>query len=255
MSFIKNFDTLMGYADTKPKVMDVIFEADDDANQADPDFAEANAGGNDAGGGDDTGTADNTDAGGNDTATDDNGGNNENTDDNADGDDDFTIGSSEVEDDGGDEGGDTGGDDTTSTDDTEGEESEDKSINKDIREKEREIFDNLSPAEQKVKNTMMKKMFADLYASCESVADKLNQIGADLPEGNVQIKKIVAMTHDLKQMVSDYLLNLYESRSYIENDTMFNYYLSILNSIKNIIQDIVKAVKSENKELPEEDEN
>ena len=117
--------------------------------------------------------------------------------------------------------------------------------NEDTR-RDKELYDSLSPQEQKERNIKQKKLFFDLYSNCDYVIDKLNNISdADLEEYGVQVRKTLSMLFDLKQMVSDYATKLYDSKSYIENDIMFNRYLSILNTVKNITSDIRKSYKIE----------
>lgn len=117
--------------------------------------------------------------------------------------------------------------------------------NEDTR-RDKELYDSLSPQEQKERNIKQKELFFQLYSNCDYVIDKLNNISdADLEEYGVQIRKTLSMLFDLKQMVSDYATKLYDSKSYIENDIMFNRYLSILNTVKNITSDIRKSYKTE----------
>lgn len=106
------------------------------------------------------------------------------------------------------------------------------------KEAERQLFDSLSPEEQAIKNNMLKKLYIELYTNCNNIIDKLNNIGSELDEVNPQIKRVLALLFNLKQMIDDYLTNIYKTKSYIENDIMFNRYLSVLNSVKNIIKDI-----------------
>lgn len=138
-------------------------------------------------------------------------------------------------------GGDTGGGGGTSVTPEE----EEPVDNEDTR-RDKELYDSLSPQEQKERNIQLKTLFFRLYSNCDYVIDKLNNISdADLEEYGVQIRKTLSMLFDLKQMVSDYATKLYDSKSYIENDIMFNRYLSILNTVKNITSDIRKSYKTE----------
>ena len=159
------------------------------------------------------------------------------------GDDEFNIDADADIDTGDDTGGDTGGGGGGGTSVTP--EEEEPVDNEDTR-RDKELYDSLSPQEQKERNIKQKKLFFDLYSNCDYVIDKLNNISdADLEEYGVQIRKTLSMLFDLKQMVSDYATKLYDSKSYIENDIMFNRYLSILNTVKNITSDIRKSYKTE----------
>ena len=158
------------------------------------------------------------------------------------GDDEFNI-DADMDIDAGDDdmgGGDTGGGGTSVTP-----EEEEPVDNEDTR-RDKELYDSLSPQEQKERNIQLKTLFFRLYSNCDYVIDKLNNISdADLEEYGVQVRKTLSMLFDLKQMVSDYATKLYDSKSYIENDIMFNRYLSILNTVKNITSDIRKSYKTE----------
>lgn len=159
------------------------------------------------------------------------------------GDDEFNI-DADMDIDAGDDdmsGGDTGGGGGASVTPEE----EEPVDNEDTR-RDKELYDSLSPQEQKERNIKQKKLFFELYSNCDYVIDKLNNISdADLEEYGVQVRKTLSMLFDLKQMVSDYATKLYDSKSYIENDIMFNRYLSILNTVKNITSDIRKSYKTE----------
>lgn len=160
------------------------------------------------------------------------------------GDDEFNI-DADMDIDAGDDdmgGGDTGGGGGGTSVTPEEEEPVD---NEDTR-RDKELYDSLSPQEQKERNIQLKTLFFRLYSNCDYVIDKLNNISdADLEEYGVQVRKTLSMLFDLKQMVSDYATKLYDSKSYIENDIMFNRYLSILNTVKNITSDIRKSYKTE----------
>ena len=149
---------------------------------------------------------------------------------------DFKI---DAEDDTGEEGdgdaSDDGGDDNGSSDSDSG---ESPTVDNEDTRRDKEIFDSLSPQEQKLKTMQMKKLYMELYANCNYVVEKINSIGTSYDELNIQIKKSLSILFNLKTMINDYLLYLFDSKSYFDNDAMFNIYLSILNSVKHVIKDI-----------------
>lgn len=157
---------------------------------------------------------------------------------------DFNI---DAEDDGESEDGEEGNNDSGSEDNGGDDDSEEKIENEDTK-RDKEIFDSFSPQEQKLKISELNKLYLELYSNCNYIIDKINGIGTPYDELNLQIKKTLAVLYNLKQMVSDYITNLFSSKSYTENDINFNRYLSILNSVKGIIKDI-------NKSIMDEDEN
>lgn len=157
-------------------------------------------------------------------------------------DDDFNI---DADDDtGDDDGGDTDAADT-STDDNEPTAEEDaandKSSEKDIKAKEKEIFASLSPAEQRVKNKQLKNRFKDLYDNCSNIIEKINEIGGDIQSVSPQLKRTISILFEIKSNIYDYLMDLYDANGYFENEIMYNKYLVMLNSVKNILVEIDKA--------------
>ena len=151
--------------------------------------------------------------------------------------DDFTI---DATDDGID---DAGGGDTGS--DTGGEGSSPETQNVDVdnaaKKKDREIFDTLSPQEQKIKTVKLKELFMDLYNRCDQIMDKYDSIGVDYEDLGLPIHKSIEALYGLKQMISTYLLYLFDSKTYIENDIQFNRFLTALNQIKLISKDMRDA--------------
>lgn len=193
-------------------------EEEDGDNKEDNNDSESNEGGEETEGDDDTSNEDN---------------------------DDFNIDADSDDGDSGD--GESDGDDTDN-DSSESDNNTEETIENEDTMRDKEIFDSLSPQEQKLKTTELNKLYLELYSNCNYIIDKINRIGTPYEELNIQIKKTLAVLYNLKQMVSDYITNLFNSKSYIENDINFNRYLSILNSVKGIIEDI-------NKSIVDEDEN
>ena len=158
-------------------------------------------------------------------------------------DDDFNIDADDDTGDG-DDGGDSGTTDT-STDDNEPTAEEDaandESSEKDIKAKEKEIFASLSPAEQRVKNKQLKNRFKDLYDNCSNIIEKINEIGGDIQSVSPQLKRTISILFEIKSNIYDYLMDLYDANGYFENEIIYNKYLVMLNSVKNILVEIDKA--------------
>lgn len=157
-------------------------------------------------------------------------------------DDDFNIDADDDTDDGGDT---STADTSTSTDDNEPTAEEDaandESSEKDIKAKEKEIFASLSPAEQRVKNKQLKNRFKDLYDNCSNIIEKINEIGGDIQSVSPQLKRTISILFEIKSNIYDYLMDLYDANGYFENEIIYNKYLVMLNSVKNILAEIDKA--------------
>lgn len=236
----------MGFFSNKKKY---LFEAEDDNTTSEP-TTSSDAGNADAQSADTSNdatdqstdnTEDNTDQN-NDNQDDanDDGFGDEDTDNQ---DDDFSIDSDpDPDDDGGD---DSGSDNSSSSSSSSDSDEEDTVKSDSLKAKDKELFDTLTPAEQKLKLKSLKQLFVDIYSNCDNIIEKFNSLAAEYDEANDQIDRIVGTLYGLRKMISDYLLNKFDTSSYIENDIMFNNYLAILNSIKNISEDIKNIYKDD----------
>lgn len=234
----------MGFFSNKKKY---LFEAEDDNTASEPTT------GSDAGTADtqaadtstdsdqstDNNTEDNADQNNDNQDTNDDGFGDEDTDNQ---DDDFSIDSDPDPDDSGD---DSGSDDSSSSSSSSDSDEEDTVKSDSLKAKDKELFDSLTPAEQKLKLKSLKQLFVDMYSNCDNIIEKFNSLAAEYDEANDQIDRIVGTLYGLRKMISDYLLNKFDTSSYIENDIMFNNYLAILNSIKNISEDIKNIYKDD----------
>jgi len=162
--------------------------------------------------------------------------------------DDFTIDSDmdEGTDDSGEDGDDIGSDDSGSDSSSDSSSDEVTVSNSKLKETEKELFDSLSPEEQKIKTKELKNLYMELYTNCNNIIEKLNSVSVEFDDVNIQFKKVINVLFETKRMISDYLLNIFDSKSYIENDIMFNNYLRVFNSVKNITNDIKNMYKDDN---------
>lgn len=195
----------------------------------------------------DTTTNDNTDNNTQDTQSDNNQAEETNNDQNnedqqQDTDEDYSINTdedkSQTDDTGEGEGNDTDTD-NSSNDNTQSSEPEEEN------ELDKELFDNLTDDEKKRKVNTLKKLYIDLYSKCNALIEKFNQMSEgdqDLQEVSKRVLKII---YDLKEYISYYVLNIFDNKSYLENDINFNRYLLILNGVKDAVGDIAKSKEKE----------
>ena len=109
-----------------------------------------------------------------------------------------------------------------------------------------DIFGSLSAEEQQIKIKELKNMYADLYSYCNDVLLKINDI--DTNEDNFSnVTRITVAISSLKQYIEEYLLYTFNTKSYIENDIMFNRYLTIMKSIAEILENMVKEKEKDDK--------
>lgn len=188
---------------------------------------------------------DNTDQGSTDTFSDTSGDNNDtgddNTSDNNDStpeegeedfgsDNDFDIDSSLDDEDG-------VSDDSSSSDVSSSSSSSTESEDEEPIKNNTDIFSALSKEEQSIKIKELKRLFNELYLSCNDMLEKINDINPD-EDTLVPLEKISSAMYSLKNSIGEYIQSHFAIKSYIENDVMFNRYLIILDSIKTILEQI-----------------
>lgn len=116
-------------------------------------------------------------------------------------------------------------------------------IDNEAKKKDRELYDSLSPQEQKVKNIILRKQFMDLYDRCGQIVDKYDETASEYDEMIEPIKKCILALYNIREMISTYLLYMFDANSYIQNDIMFNRYLTALNAIKAVTLDLRNSQK------------
>lgn len=214
---------------TYKNIFEILREAEDEPSETAQ---------NDTGGGDEAPSSEESDA----SADDDYGEDGDfdintdlNDEDSGDGDDSGSDGGDDMDMGGDDSSSDSGDSSSTATDTSEEEPVEANT----------DIFSSLSAEEQQIKIKELKKQFSDLYTSTDDLLAKINETETD--EDNLLYMNRINMTiYYLKQYISDYMTYSFAFKSYIENDITFNRFLTILNSISAIINDIAKDKDGKN---------
>lgn len=131
------------------------------------------------------------------------------------------------------------GSDSASSSDNSNRDEEDKPV-----EANTDIFSSLTAEEQAIKIKELKKLFGNLYNGVDELLDRLNEL--EISETNKYvISKISADLCDIKTTIADYILYIFNTKSYIENDIAFNRFLSDINYITSILEKLQKIEEKE----------
>ena len=134
---------------------------------------------------------------------------------------------------GGEEGGDTG-DDGGEGGDTGSSGGGDEDKADDARGLENELFKDLTPAQLDVKHKELKNNFVELFDATTSVINRISEIPS-----NESYRKVISFINtqlsDLRDYITDYMDNIYSTKSYMENAINYNRFLATLNGIKSYI--------------------
>ena len=115
---------------------------------------------------------------------------------------------------------------------------------KTAKDAENDIFNGLSDQDKVIKINELKDLYQDLYNRIITLYDKVN----DIPKDDELIKVynfVIDNLSDLKQFVYDYLTNTFDNKTYLENMVNYKKYLSTLNVINGILEEIRKGLYKE----------
>lgn len=118
-----------------------------------------------------------------------------------------------------------------------GMESEEPDPNQKMKDLEDSIFNQLSAQQKKAKIKELKELFDIAYQKCASLIDLLNS--SEKAQSQVKVCDFVVNSlTDLQKCIRDYLINIFDSKAYIQNMIEFNKYLSVLNTVSNVISEL-----------------
>lgn len=189
--------------------------------------------------GDDTQTDDNTDP-----ATDEPDTGGDEGDDDLDTIDDDSDGMDDMDDAGGEyTGDDLGGDDNGDSLDSDSSEND---PHQRLKELEAEIFDQLSEPEKQMKINELKK----LYGLLIDKADSLYKLTQEISKTDDTVKMIdytLNTLMDLKTYMKDYVIDVFDNRTYLQNSVNFQKFLTIFDAVHSIFKEIKKQLEFDDK--------
>ena len=153
-----------------------------------------------------------------------------------------------MDDSGDDNSSDESGGESTDTDENNEEESNDYDINK----IENELFSSLTPEQIAIKNYELKNQFIELYSIIGSTLVRINDISKSNENVNV-LKFITEKLLELREMIDFNITTAYQTRTYIENNIIYQQCIATLNAIAEIIDNIPKLDSKETDEEEMED--
>ena len=119
----------------------------------------------------------------------------------------------------------------------------DDNIDPRLKELETVIFDDLSEEEKKLKIKDLKELYITVYKKCGTIAELLTDVKRD--EETIQIVEYISNTLiDLKQYVNDYINDIFDTKTYVENLAQLQKYIMIFKAINKVFDQI----KRENEE-------
>ena len=123
-----------------------------------------------------------------------------------------------------------------------GEDAEEAPVD-DIKRQEEEMYSNMSPEQLDIMHRELKSRFIDIYNICTNTIERLSAV--HVSEDNVSTLEYISRTlSTTKDMIVDYIDNIYKSKSYIENNVNYNKYLVIINAVNKMLESIDNDVNN-----------
>lgn len=144
---------------------------------------------------------------------------------------------------------DTGEDNTSADDNTDSEDdntidtgeedNEDQNVQDEINKLEDEIFNTLTPEQRKIKELELKKNFSTTYGDISDYIEKINKIVKTTDNIGI-LEKLTSSLFSLEEYLSYYIINTFNTKSYMENSIIFQKFLVSLVAIKNVLSEMEK---------------
>lgn len=115
-----------------------------------------------------------------------------------------------------------------------------------LKELENEIFDQLSEPEKQMKINELKKLYGVLIDKADSLY-KLTQEISKTDDTVRMIDYTLNTLLDLKTYLKDYVIDVYENRTYLQNSVNFQKFLTIFDAIHAIFKEIKKQLELDDK--------
>ena len=134
------------------------------------------------------------------------------------------------------------GDETSENENNEGENSENQEDN--LKKIESELFSSLTPEQIAIKNRELKSRFIEIYGTIGATLVRINDIPKS--DDNIELLKFVTdKLLELRDIVDVNITTSYQTRTYIENNIIYQQCLSTLDAISDIISNIPVPSKTE----------
>lgn len=107
----------------------------------------------------------------------------------------------------------------------------------DLKAAEEEMYANLTPEQLDIKHKELKGQFLEMFDIVSELIDRIGDAGTS--EENIKIIEYISNNLiNLKDMISDYVNDVYQTKSYIENSIVYNRFLATLNGINRLLEEI-----------------
>lgn len=111
---------------------------------------------------------------------------------------------------------------------------DDNVVGDENKEAEKELFNDLTPSQLKVRDRELLKNYKDLYEVVDTMISRVTNY-LSITNNNKECTYIINKLNEIQKYLSDYIIELYKSKSYVENITTYYEFIAITNSMNDMI--------------------
>ena len=108
-----------------------------------------------------------------------------------------------------------------------------------LKQNEEELYSDLTPEQLDIKHKELKSNFLTMYDAIVGIIERLGDIATT--EDNVPVVEyITSECTRIKDMITDYVNSVYQTKSHTENLINYNRFLAVLGGINKILEEMNK---------------
>ena len=109
---------------------------------------------------------------------------------------------------------------------------------------EDDIFSELTPEQRRIQELNLKTDFSKLYDDCVTYVDRINKLDKNEKTLEVLDKTITSLI-SLKQYIYSYITDTFDTKTYFENQCIYQKCLVCLAAINNVLEELAKDTNSD----------
>ena len=110
-----------------------------------------------------------------------------------------------------------------------------------IRDMENEVMDDLSDQQKNIRDKELKSLYVDLYNSISNILVKVDRV-VKTTDNIRTLNYCETRLSKIQDMIYDYLLDVYKTKSYIQNLTMYYMILGTLTGIEQLLKSLTTPI-------------
>ena len=110
----------------------------------------------------------------------------------------------------------------------------------------------LSDEQKVLKSIELKNRYLELYNTMELVIKRIDTISRS--EDNIKILSfLISKLNELKKNIYDYIIDVYDTKTFMENIVQYQQYLAVLNTVNQVLNQMGQSPNNDKKTKENDD--